>query len=783
MRIPDAYSAGFGQKLTPVTPAVMPDNSAAVQLGEAGIRMGNTLLTIAADQTKYERDIQDVQFRAAKAEEDRATREAQAEAKRAELQAQTEAKHLAQVQAGSAAELKFLDYGDYLGQAAQHIANNPDLKSPEDKQAAFQETANEVRSSFMQDLPDPLVQAQMEPHIVKATMGANKILNDTLAAKTADQIQANQVAALNSVTRSSRTLDEKIALIDSLDLSSYSQTQQVKIRDDARDSTTQTFVTERFSKEDPRKVLAELAGRNDTGEPIQYPWLDQRTRVALQGHASDLIKQQDNQRRMEAQQAAMLAEQKRRNTWDAIQDSVKAGFPIPAAVDVNLRKAFQGSQYEGLYSGLVQKANSFEHKQDLINQDPLTYYARNKGLNVAPIDMSQPLQPQLQQRVAIATETQKALGLPYKPILMAGEIKAVAQAMAKQDGQGRVQTGMVLGAMYGPQGAGYIAAQLAGGQGDVKDGILGLTVALAANGKSGAATLVATGSDFLKNEKTIYDATTKKGIADQFSALAGSAWKGYRTESRDAYQQGVTAAYTALIRMSGGDTAVFDKKLYQQAFTAVVGPTGYINKKTTVLPDGWTEDKMLNSLKQLSPDTVTRSGGALNALTGKPMDATLAAKRIRTEGSLWEAGNDGTYYVQLDGRQVMTPDGRPFRLSFGGTVPVPVAPPATVPQRTTVAVPVIPQQSVDRVTPPEIVHPKIQKYTAQIAELSPKLETLQSELTTTESAMEAARGNTSKYPQAELAYKAKKKELATTHDTIQQLQNGIQGYRDYPNRD
>lgn len=670
MKIPDAYfSGGFGQTTARAVPLPGPGDSYS-PIGEAGTRLGGSLLELGTSLTEQagQQDLRAAVERRHEVTQQVADEERQRKETEHKLEQMNDIKQKGQ------AETALFQHENLLQHTAKFIAAEA-AGTPAELMNQVRTAAESIKTDLMQPLDEKyqaLLQPIFERNVLKTMDDVALLRSHALQQETID---ATETAAV-TLGRSPRPLGEKLILLNDLDWekTGLKPAQISEIKRKYATEWTIDDVTSRTLAKQQRQVLDDLTRRYEDGTYQQYTDLDQKTRNSLIGHTADLIERDKMRAENEALKRDHLAEQARHNAFTALQTAVKDGYPLSPKLDIQARRTFAGTPYEVMYQGLVDQSNSVGHRMELINKDPLTYYARSKGVNLPLLDVSKPLTPQLTARLPLATAAQQELGLPFKPLLAQPEIKGISELMKKQDGPGRVQTGAMLGAMYGPQGATYIAAQLSGGLGDTKDGILGLTVGLAAIGKTNAATLVAHGADLLKNEKTIYDTTTKKQLADQFEKLAGSAWKGYRTETRDLYQQGVLSAYTARLKAAGADPAAFDNKLYQDAFQDVVGATGYINGKTTVLPDGWTEDTMKNSLKQLNAETVTRSGGVVSATTGIPLDPTEAAKRIRTQGSLWEAG-DGTYYVQLDGAQLMSGtrnykgEPLPFRLRFGGTPP------------------------------------------------------------------------------------------------------------------
>lgn len=427
-----------------------------------------------------------------------------------------------------------------------------------------------------------------------------------------------------------------------------------------------------FNNSGPATAKKFLEAKNSDGTYANLPELHIDKREAYRDHATDEIRRLEGEARREARERKALHDQQTHNLFESVKTMLDDGYPLPASVDVRARMAFKGTGYEPLYAAAKEKANSLEFRTNLINKDALLYFARSKGYNISPIDITNPatIPQQIAARAVFAKEAQKELNLPYTPYFFTGEQKAIGQQLEVLDGPNRVKAAKMWSDVLGSKNMMQFARQVSGIHGDDpgKSTALALEIALAASGKETAAHWAATGRDYLRTAKITDSARKAQNTA--FEELAGSAMKNL-PQTRDDYRNTVNAAFTYLAKSRGMDVenektfsmpGTFSGgsdagKLYHQAFRAVIGETTHHNGKTTVVPGGMTRDGFLNSIRRITPETVTAAGGV------KGMAPERAAQLLRSEASLWESG-EGVYSFQLGGHQLKTDAGKVFKLRF-----------------------------------------------------------------------------------------------------------------------
>lgn len=665
MKIPNAYFDGsMGQRVAQVAPAARPDASGDMAISQAGERLGATLLQTATDANEYQGKIDLQAAHNLKTETDRLQREQEAELKQQ-----------AKEREAATAKREYLNLAPQIAAEQQAIIDNPDIP-PEEYPSKISEVVDRLANTQLYSKLNEHQKNLVEPLVIEHKNQARDQMFKTGQKEINDQAWAEELATADALVNDpTRSAQKKITTLK--DENFFSDTGRPAHEIEAEREKRIAKVTENeiagiFNTKGPVEAKDYLEVKNTDGSYTNIPELHLDKREAYIAHADEKIKQQEAEARREARERKTLQDQQTHNLFESMKTMLNDGYPLPANVDVQMRMAFKGSKYEPLYAAIKEKANSLEFKTDLINKDPLLYYARSNGYNIPPLDTSNPatIPQQISARLTFSTAAQKALNLPYRPDLLAGEQKAIGQQLEALDGTNRVKAVKMWSDILGPQNMTQFAKQVSGihSNDSAKNTALALEIALAANGRDTAAQWVATGRDYQKTAKLTEPA--RKAQNNAFETLAGNALAGL-PQMRDDYKNAVNAAFIYLAKTqgiavetetgfsmpgtfsSGSDAG----KLYNQAFRAVVGDTTKINNKTTILPPGMTDDRFKNSIKRITPEIVIAAGGA------KGFAPEKAAELLRSDASLWESG-EGVYSFQIGGKQVKTNDGKPFKLRF-----------------------------------------------------------------------------------------------------------------------
>lgn len=661
MKIPDAYfNGGLGARIAQVVPAARPDAGGDMAIGQAAERLGGTLLRIAEENNAA----------AARGREETERQQMQLMKEQAhELKQQTLERDTA------TAKREYLNFVPQLAAIQDQIINDPET-SPEDYPKLLHEQAQQLANEQLYPKLNEHQKNQIEPMVLGHINEYSQQIFKAGQKEIDDQAWSEGLAAADALVNDpTRPAQKKIAILK--DENFFTDTgrpaHEIETEREKRIAKiTENEIAGTFNTKGPVEAKGYLEAKNSDGSYTNLPELHLDKREAYIAHADEKIKQLENEARREARERKSLQEQQTHNLFESMKTMLNDGYPLPANVDVQARMNFKGTKYEPLYAAIKEKANSLEFKTDLINKDPLLYFARSNGYNIPPLDTSNPatVPQQISARLTFSTAAQKALNLPYRPDLLAGEQKAIGQQLEALDGTNRVKAVKMWSDTLGPQNMTQFAKQVSGihSNDSAKNTALALEIALAANGRDTAAQWVATGRDYQKTAKLTEPA--RKAQNNAFETLAGNALAGL-PQMRDDYKNAVNAAFIYLAKTkgiavetetgfsvpgtfsSGSDAG----KLYNQAFRAVVGDTVKINNKTTILPPGMTDDRFKNSIKLITPEIVTAAGGV------KGLTPDKAAELLRSEATLWEAG-EGVYSFQIDGKQVKTTGGKSLKLRF-----------------------------------------------------------------------------------------------------------------------
>jgi hypothetical protein len=181
---------------------------------------------------------------------------------------------------------------------------------------------------------------------------------------------------------------------------------------------------------------------------------------------------------------------------------------------------------------------------------------------------------------------------------------------------------------------------------------------LAADGKQQAAYHVANGRKIFEDKGIKLQKATTDELGERFAKLAGDSIT-HLPQVRGQLQTAVSEAYLSMVSQKGQSLDDFNKKVYDEAFSSVVGETAKINGKRVVVPTGMDEGQFKDFFKNIGGETVKSAGGVRGFKTPE-----AAAGYIRSYGKLYEMGN-GRYRVAADGRFLQTDDGKDFVLSIG----------------------------------------------------------------------------------------------------------------------
>jgi hypothetical protein len=633
-RIPDAYfAAGFGQKLAQPQGVVGPDPSGGQAIAAAAQNLGGAVTDFGTDLV-YEKS----------------------QAKKAQLD---EFERLEKLRRDSEARSSLFTHENTLGQVVDELARDKEL-TPKEKRDQFKEQSDKVRTSFEQTVPEEYRYA-FGPAFDEHRTRAESALDGHLRKELQDGTRANGLVAREALLNSAKPLGEKLALIkdpDAFDWEAegYSEEDRAKVVASLAEQATEGEVAQRLNQDDPRQVLKAL--RETTGEGgdyARYNDLTPKTRQAYIRTAKAMIDQQEADAARRAKEGKTARDDAAKNAFERYKEMREGLFPIDPKQEAAFWKTVGGTDYEDRARDVRKTTGALGFVTDKIRTDPLKYGAAQMGFDVPQLSLDDPTSwpEQLTARAEIAASIKASAGLPYLPVLTNDEAAGLSGMFKTQAPLAQINTIKALQQGLGTDSVKQMARQFAASDRD-----LGMIVGLVTAGRAPAAYHVAEGRRLLTEKAVPMTAALQVDMRTRFDNTVDDALTGL-PQVREGFHDAVTAAYLSL--QSGREVAdgTLNKKAYDEALLMVLGgEPAKVNGKKVLLPDGISEAQFLTNIKRIDAATVESAGGVLGFAS-----AGEAAEAIRDDAELWEAGN-GRYRFAVDGRFLMTPEGKTFELNL-----------------------------------------------------------------------------------------------------------------------
>ncbi|MCC6346823.1 MAG: hypothetical protein IT388_06505 [Nitrospirales bacterium] len=191
-----------------------------------------------------------------------------------------------------------------------------------------------------------------------------------------------------------------------------------------------------------------------------------------------------------------------------------------------------------------------------------------------------------------------------------------------------------------------------------EDQQLGIQISFMAQGKRNTALTVTEGFQILKDKSM--KMPKEEDLRSLFFGTARDAFTGLTAGNIGDNYEAFKAFYAAKASQRGMADGVVDKKLAQESFKAVVGETTKISGNRIVLPEGFSEEKLRDTIKAITPAMIRSMGGVYG------MSDEEAAEFIRDDAE-WEMTQaPGVYRVVVGGKYLRTADFRNYvQFRFG----------------------------------------------------------------------------------------------------------------------
>lgn len=554
-------------------------------------------------------------------------------------------------------QTKVITYRSKVYDIAQGVMDNADIPEPE-KFADFQQKADQLKAETLKDIPQDAV-AKWDPVHADAMFEAKKQFAGYVEKKANDQAIANGLTTyetlIQQAAKSPGDRTKAIQLFDQISWHGFSEAKQAEMKQNLIDKTAENEIIKRINAGDLRGVLKDLRSKSEAGDHPYLSDMDVKTREHYISAIENDIKQAERQRIAEAKAAAAARKDSLRDVLDEYEHRKLAGMPINPADEVSIAKAVR--EFPALakkFTRVKEQGESFAYRSEQFAKDPLTFGAGALGYDIKPLNMADPnvLAQQLQARITIGQKIKADNNMSYAPVLTAKEAEGLAGMLGTQK-DGGVQLIGNLQKIVGPLGVAGIAQQVKN-----TDSQAGMVIGLTAANKTNTAAMISTGAKYLK-EKAV-KLPKEAEMRGLFDGMIGDAMLGL-PQNQEAHYKAFQSYYAALAGKEGDTLGEsIDKKKAETAMKEIVGDVARINGKKVVLPDGYSEDRFLNSIKKIDSSFVNQlSGGGVQGI-----DSKAAAELIRDDGRWHVTTRPNIYRVEVNGSYLMTKGGNYVEVLF-----------------------------------------------------------------------------------------------------------------------
>jgi hypothetical protein len=484
-----------------------------------------------------------------------------------------------------------------------------------------------------------------------------------------DKSWAEEIVAADALVNNPvKTAAEKIAILQSPELFAGSGRPQHEVESErqrrialAADIEVKSLFNAAGSNpEFLQKVKTHLTATNQDGSFSYLPQMPQKAREEYISNLQTKIEHTEQQAEVERKRLEAQGRQAGQELIIEYREKVNSGWMPHTKEDYSFvnqvkRAASASPSLSRQYNDATVKMTSFASREQFRATDPLGTAAAEKGIILAPLNVTAPMGPQLEKRATIANQ------LGVKSLFKGDEINALADGLAKKDAVEQLKSIKDLSGQLGGWASNTFSA--AAEQLKSKDAGLSTMFKLAAGGDMHAVKLYATGRQFLLSEKKDLlkekVTTLKTALDEKLEEKLGTAMKAL-PQSRNAIKDAAAIAYIGAATSQGLSLDVIDGGILADVQKRIIGETVRTGNqwmgaggswKTTVIPKGITGDEFLNGIKAITPVSIQLSGGV------DGMSDEEAAKFLK-KAAWHELGNGYGFYK--DGKLLMGKDGKPF---------------------------------------------------------------------------------------------------------------------------
>lgn len=651
MKIPEAYfGGGLGQRVATPAPARTVDNSFGPMIEQAGERLSNALMGEAVRRNE--------------------------EQGRIDLMQAQELQRAAREREDAWAKNEYIKLSPQLAEIHARIVADPEI-DPTEYPARYQEQAQALVSEQLYPKLSEHQQNLIVPHVTEQIISGTAQIQQTAVKQLQEQAWEEGNATLDALKADpTRDVSTKLRLIYDENLLAGSGKSPEQIRE-AKHKAAQEIMTDdatqRFNatKQDLGSLRQFKAAVNATAEDGSYRYLPGWDNGKRQQFVSMIMAKEEHlltearadlrARQAEARQAAR---EEAANLVMEYKDRVKTGWIPTTAADfrfvTQVRRAASGSpSLARQYDEATSYTTDFTRRLELKRADPLGVAAAERGVILPPLNVLDvaSLPQQIASRLAVAKQ------LKVNAVFKGDEIKALSEYLPTLPPKSQIQLMTALSKPLGPTLA-KATWNTAAEQARVAHPEQAVMFRLYANGKPAVAQLYAEGRAYLTGEKKdiLKDsfALIQRTAGEEIDQRLGSALAAM-PKTRNTVKDAIVSVYLARCQRTGRDLNNIDKDMLRSSIEDVAGRTTYTGSghfgsgKTTLIPDGMTEDQFHNSIKAITPKDIARRGGVQGM-----SDAEAA---LYLKGRAWHE-SDGGYTFTRNGGVLYGTDGRPFVFRF-----------------------------------------------------------------------------------------------------------------------
>lgn len=663
MRIPSAYfDGGLGQRIAPVPQAARADASGAVAIGQAGERLGGTILNVATDANEFQ-GRQDLQA----AYEMKQTTERLQRDQEAELKLQAKE---AEVQTANAAYFKF---GPTLVDIQNQIIADENVHQDEYPAKMRELGLKHAEENLYPNLNEHQ-KYLLQPHLLAELNKQSDEIFKIGKTEIQDIAKAENLSTLealkNDPRRSARTKidtinDDNFFTGTGLSLSEITTIRQKNIQEIIKEDVDAGINSTKQDLKSLRVFKESITAKTATGNFAYMPEMDlaeRNTAVRMvMAKEEDLIKQA--QQRQRENQAA--ARQEATNRMMEYKDLVQTGWRPNTAAD--LRYMEETRKYASLSPSLSRQFETTNllmtdmgKRAELMKKDPVGVAAAEKGVVLQPFNIMDVAT--LPQQAAQRKATLIKLGIADKGFLLGSEIKPISEYLQTLPPRQQTQYINTLSKAFGPVMS-KITFNSAAEQVRQERPDQAVMFKLFASGKPAEALTYAEGRAYLTGEKKdlLKDKFTvvQSEIGERLKKTLGNAFASL-PNTRNTISEAIATVYLGEAQKRNVSLDKIDSDLLADVTRRVAGDTVstgsyYGSNKTTIVPPGMKPDQFLNSIKAITAADIAKRGG-VDGMT----DAEAAAyiKKVA-----WHEGNGGYDFVK-DGRKLYGKNGQPFTFAW-----------------------------------------------------------------------------------------------------------------------